>query len=239
MSVRKEKNTRGLLFIWADVDKDFRIEYQKWHNCEHMADRVTIPGFYVGRRYQGIGDAPDFLMLYETDDSKMLAGEAYLKAKNNPTPWTREIIKHFSNNGRNILSLVAIAGKNPPTEAPYLFIVRFDPETGSSEKVIDWYGEKLLSNIATVEGVYRGRLYEVDKEVSDIKTEEQNISGSEPGQQSFFALYEIASPDVPTSKNWRHAFENTEFCGNMKKRLHHVQEEFYWLDFTMYAPQTH
>jgi hypothetical protein len=43
-------------------------------------------GFHVGRRYRGIGEAPDFLMYYETEDSKVMAGKPYQLAINNPTP---------------------------------------------------------------------------------------------------------------------------------------------------------
>jgi hypothetical protein len=62
----KEKARKGLLTIWSDVDPDYRVEFQKWHTCEHIMERVSIPGFSVGRRYRGAGDAPDFLMCYET-----------------------------------------------------------------------------------------------------------------------------------------------------------------------------
>ncbi len=66
----KEKARKGLLTIWSDVDPDYRVQFQKWHNCEHIRERVAIPGFFVGRRYQGIGEAPHFLMCYETEDLK-------------------------------------------------------------------------------------------------------------------------------------------------------------------------
>lgn len=33
---------KGLLAIWADIDEDYRMEFEKWHNCEHMADRVKL-----------------------------------------------------------------------------------------------------------------------------------------------------------------------------------------------------
>ena len=72
----KEKARKGLLTIWSDVDPDYRVEFQKWHTCEHiMGTGRSMPGFFVGRRYRGIGEAPDFLMCYETDDSNVLSSE--------------------------------------------------------------------------------------------------------------------------------------------------------------------
>ena len=94
---KETKEAKGLLAIWADVEENYRIEYQKWHNCQHLTERVSIPGFKVGRRYHGIGDAPEFLMYYETDDSKVMAGAPYMHAINHPSPWTREAITHLKN----------------------------------------------------------------------------------------------------------------------------------------------
>ena len=82
--------SKGLMAFWTDIDEDYVLEFQKWHNCEHMTERVSIPGFHVGRRYRGIGNAPMFLITYETAGSEVLKSEAYMKALNSPTPWTKE-----------------------------------------------------------------------------------------------------------------------------------------------------
>jgi len=237
MSNPKERNTKGLLAIWADVDEDYRIEFQRWHNCEHMTERVTIPGFYVGRRYQGVSKAPDFLMMYETYDSKVMSSEPYLFAKNNPTAWTKKGLTHFKNGVRNIYYLVATAGKRPATEAPYILVLRFNLEVESKNEIIKWYSEEHLVELCTVPGVYRGRLYEVDAEVSNIKTTERSISGTGPGQQILLALYEISSLDLSTSKQWQGVLEGTDRSKKMLMKLEDLQEESYWLDFTMYAPE--
>ena len=36
---------------WAKFEKVILHKYIKWHNCEHMAERVSIPGFQNVRRY--------------------------------------------------------------------------------------------------------------------------------------------------------------------------------------------
>jgi len=236
MPTRNAGDMKGLLFICADVDENYRTELQKWHNCEHIRERVTTPGFHVGRRYQGIGNSPDFLMIYETYDARVLSSEPYLRAKNNPTPWTKEVISHFSNNRRNIYSLIAKEGGEPTPDAPYLFVCRFNIKSESRREVIEWNSEKYLPAICTTQGVYRGRLYEVDTEVSDIITAESKISGSKPNLQKFLATYEIGSLALPKSKTWQEASEKKTFKKeNLIKKLEDVQEELYWLDFVMYA----
>lgn len=236
MNAQRKRDAKGLLFIWADIDNDYRNEYEKWHNCEHIPERLMLPGFYAARRYKGLGTAPDYLMLYETYDLKVLASEPYLRAKNNPTPWTREAITHFRNNGRNILSLVAGSGEKPAIDAPYLFVIRFNPPSESKQEVITWYSEKQMPKLCNLSGVYQGRIYEVDLEISGILTAEQKISGSTYSRQMFLALFEIASPDLPTSKFWQQAHEDVDYTKQMVRQLEDRQEELYWLHFTMYSP---
>lgn len=228
---------KGLLVIWGDVDPDYRIEYQKWHNCEHMTERVSIPGFHVGRRYQGIGDAPEFLMYYETENSKVLASEPYLHRQNNPTPWTQEAILHIKNIVRAIYNLISSCGKKAPTEAAYIHLVKFNASPGSDEKTINWFSDSYLPEISALSGVHRARLYEMDDEVSNISTEERKIHGGGPGQQKFLAYYELASLDVVDSEVWKEASRGIGANGKIQIELQNVIRESYWLDFTMYAPK--
>jgi hypothetical protein len=228
---------KGLLVIWGDVDPDYRIEYQKWHNCEHMTERVSIPGFHVGRRYQGIGEAPEFLMYYETENSKILASEPYLHCQNNPTPWTQEAILHLKNIVRAIYSLISSFGKKAPTEAAYIHLVKFNATPDFDEKTIKWLGDSYLPEISTLPGVHRARLYEMDAEVSNISTEEIKMHGGGPGQQKFLAYYELASLDVVDSEAWKEAGKRIGANGKIQIELQNVIRESYWLDFTMYTPK--
>jgi hypothetical protein len=234
----KGKEAKGLLAIWADMDEDYRVEFERWHNCEHVPERVSIPGFYVGHRYQGIGDAPEFLMFYETLDSKTLGSEPYLRSLNNPTPWTHEAIRHFSNIVRTVYSLLGTAGKKPPIDAPYLFVHRFNAEPASERDVIRWYGEEYLPTVCGLPGVYRGRFYESDLETSNINTEERKVHRAESGEQRFLAIYEISSLDLCTGENRQGVPMDTDNSESMLKKLIHADREFYWHDFTMYSPDT-
>ena len=234
---KETKEAKGLLAIWADVDEDYRIEYQKWHNCQHMIERVSIPGFQVGRRYQGIGEAPDFLMYYETDDSKVMAGGSYMHAINHPTPWTREAITHLKNIVRSIYSLMSSAGQKAPTEACYLFLIRFNLKPGDENKLIQWFKEEHLSRVTAIPGVYRARLYEMDDDVSSISTEERKIHGGKAGLQKYLAFYEISGLDLLEGKEWKDSMEWVQ-DGAVSQKLENVQKESYWLDFSMYAPKS-
>jgi len=224
------KEARGLLAIWADVDKENLIEFQQWHNCQHVAERVSIPGFHVGRRYRGVGEAPDFLMYYETDDSKVMAGKGYQYAINHPTPWTREAITHVKNTVRAIYNLLLSTGEKALTEAPFTFSIKFNLEPGSEEQFLPLL-QKHSTKVLSILGIYRVRIFEMDDEVSNIRTEERKIHGGGPGQQRFLTFYEMAESGLPEGNAWKEAMEM------IGKSIRNVQTESYWLDFVMYAPR--
>ena len=84
-----EYEAMGLMAFWTDIEDENILDVQKWHNCEHVTERITIPGFLVGRRYRGV-EGHTYLMYYETTDTRVLNSEAYLTALNNSTPWTKK-----------------------------------------------------------------------------------------------------------------------------------------------------
>src|ERR1700709_1545586 len=120
----------GLMAFWADIDPDYVLRYQQWHNCEHMPERVAIPGFREGRRYRSMTSEPHFLMFYETDNTGVLASPAYMAALNAPTDWTREALPHFRKPVRSIYTHFATAGKAGQFTAPYMTTLRFDLPDG-------------------------------------------------------------------------------------------------------------
>lgn len=232
-----QEESKGLLAIWSDIDAAYHLEFEKWHNCEHMADRMTIPGFLVGYRYQGIGASPYSLMAYETADSSVLESEAYLRSKNNPTPWSREAFSHYRNTERMIYDLVACIGKRPATQAPYLLGVRFDPETENESKTVEALQEGFLARIAALPAVGRVRLYRVDEKISDIVTEERRIYGGVSKQrQRFLALAEISSAPLPENDICRHLCWEASQGAKAFNGIKHVTESRYWLRFVMQAP---
>jgi hypothetical protein len=228
---------KGLLAIWTDVDPDFRIEFQKWHNCEHITDRITLPGFFVGRRYQGTGDAPTFLMCYETDDAKVLASEPYLHAVNNPSPWSKKVIPRSKNLVRAIYTLLFSEGAKPPTEAPFLLLMKFNMDAGREEKILQWVQEEWLPKLCKIPGVYRGRLYRVDENVSLIQTAERKIHGGGPGQQKYLGFFETASLDVAETDAWQALQKEAGLKNEKNDKIWDVHDQSYWLDFVMYSPR--
>jgi len=113
-------NAQGMMAFWTDIDEVHVLRFQEWHNFEHMAERINIPGILVGRRYRGLDDAPMFFISYETTESAVFGMQPYMERIKNPTSWTREALPHFNNNIRNTYRLIACSGRQAPQEAPYI-----------------------------------------------------------------------------------------------------------------------
>jgi hypothetical protein len=232
------EEARGLLAIWARIDSDYVVEYRKWQNCQHMTERVTIPGFYSGSRYQGSLEDNYFLMMYETDDSKVMNSKSYLHAINNATSWTREALSHYHDTIRAIYRLICSYGEKPSTDAPYILAVKFDCESTAGINAIHPYQEKYMPDMCAARDIYRGRLYEVDFEVSNIKTSERKIHGAGPGRERYLAIFETASLDIIQSGSWKTAQMPDDRAAVEKiGKLENTSQELFWLDFTMHAPR--
>jgi hypothetical protein len=204
-------NAQGMMAFWTDIDADYVMRCQQWHNCEHMVERTGVPGFLVGRRKSG----------------------PYMERLNNPTPWTKEALTHFKNNMRNIYRLLACSGQQAPQEAPYALIYRFNIPAGA--EIADWYGSDLLPALQALPGVFRARLFEVDEEISNIKTAERNIYGGGPGEQKYLAYFEMSQSDIHRSPQWKAVVQAAPYAEKLAG-LQNVFEEVSWLEFVMYSP---
>ncbi len=230
---------QGLLAIWANIDPSYTHDFRQWHNCEHIPERVNIPGFHVGHRYQALDDARDFFMVYETEAAEVMRSEPYLHAQNHPTPWTRQSVSHFRDPLRTIYSLVAQTGDKPLLDAPYLLLVRSNPpdRPDGANEVAQWYATEHLPRLTAVEGVYRARLYRAESEISRIMTAERQVHGAAAGSQQFLAMYDMRAPDIANSDAWREAARGTAWSAAMVAALRDVERERYWLDFALWAPR--
>ncbi len=82
----------GILAIWNNCAPGHEDEYEHWYQTEHLPERLAIPGFLRGRRYETLGAGPRFFTYYETASPAVLGSAAYLERGNNPTPATTRIM---------------------------------------------------------------------------------------------------------------------------------------------------
>jgi len=98
-------NTKGILAIWNDCAIGHADEYEAWYQSEHLPQRLSVPGFYSGRRYEALTPGPKFFTYYEVENPAVLTSQEYLEVLENPTPATRRIMKQaFLNMNRTVCS---------------------------------------------------------------------------------------------------------------------------------------
>lgn len=217
----------GLMAFWMEIDRAYLQRFREWHNCEHAAERVSIPGFVSGQRYAARERDDAFLIFYETESTAVLGSEAYQAALNRPTPWTKESLAHFRNPARTIYTLTETHGAPPPVPAPYVASLRFNLPGGGLEELKGM----LLRAPAAADLVARVRLYAMDEAISGIMTSERKIYGGGPGKQQYLALYEILRPFDELAGGTLPERAALEAAG-----LQDLFLDRFWLEFALRAP---
>ena len=101
---------QAVVAIWNGMEPGLEDEFLNWHVHEHIPDRVALPGFQRGRRYVAIDGSPRFFNFYEAESLAAVTSEAYLAALNQPTPWTEQVMRHFTQMSRTVCGVAASAG---------------------------------------------------------------------------------------------------------------------------------
>jgi hypothetical protein len=101
----------GILAIWNDCAPGAAADYEQWYMREHFPERLGVPGFRTGRRYEAMAGEPRFFTYYEVDSPAVLVSPAYRERLQNPTPWTRGIMQSaFRNMTRTVCERTASFG---------------------------------------------------------------------------------------------------------------------------------
>ena len=103
---------RGVLAIWNDCGENREEEYETWYLGEHFFERISIPGFHYGRRYEAMEDGPRYFTHYITETPDILTSEAYQLRLDNPTKMTRAVMSGVMINvNRTVCRQVAVEGQ--------------------------------------------------------------------------------------------------------------------------------
>jgi hypothetical protein len=146
--------------MWWDVPREAQSEWEEWHTCEHMPERLAIPGFLRGSRWVC---ESSYFVLYELEDAATLTGPAYLERLNNPTPWSRKMMPHHKNMVRSLCLVRAGYGDGV---ASAMATIRFSPGDG-------------MATLPSGKGVTGARL--LQSQPLPATTEEQRIRGGDAG----------------------------------------------------------
>jgi hypothetical protein len=168
---------RGVLAIWHTITPEGEAEYWRWHDREHIPERVGVPGFLRGRRYRGLEWSLEYLDFYEVMEAETLRSAPYLARLNDPTPWTRRVVPHFRDVLRLGYRVLASQGRG---QGGVLLTQRLGP-AAEGPAAAQWLLGPGMAAVADVTGVVAVHLLEAVHEVTSIATEEKKLRG--PGDR--------------------------------------------------------
>jgi hypothetical protein len=167
----------GVLAIWNSISPEGEDDFYRWHNTEHIPERVAVPGFLRGRRYLSTTRPHDYFTLYETESVETIRSGPYLARLNDPTPWTRRVLPHFRDTARIGCRVAASWGRG---QGGGLLALRWHP-SGPPDGVRAW-AETDLSVVRQLTGIVGVHVLEPVPETTAIQTVEKQIRGVQPGE---------------------------------------------------------
>jgi hypothetical protein len=85
----------GILAIFNNVAPGREAEFEEWFQHEHLAERLAVPGFLIGRRHEAVSGLPRYFNFYVTQSVEVLKSAAYLVRLDDPTPMTRMVMSEI------------------------------------------------------------------------------------------------------------------------------------------------
>jgi hypothetical protein len=187
-----KKKGAGLLMVWCDVPADKEPDFNRWYTEEHLAERMSIPGFLSAARYEAVKGGPKHLAVYELENAGVIESEAYKKVASNPTEWTRRsgpqaVATTVIRNVYSMISPKAVSERDVHRGmAPALQIGRMDVPAANDAEWNEWYSTIYVPNYEKVPGVIRGRRYRAVE-----------------GEPRYLTFYEFEHPKVSESDAWK------------------------------------
>lgn len=160
----------GILAIWNDIAPEGLAHYERWFNREHLMERVEVPGFRFGRRYEAVSGADRrFFAFYEVDGPAVLTSAAYLERLNSPTSWTHEVMLSFRNMVRTVCEVRATAGNLIGSHA---VVLRADADMAPTPAA-----DAFVRDLAAEGGIARVQLWTAAGNQTRADTAEMKVRG--------------------------------------------------------------
>jgi hypothetical protein len=122
----------GLLILWNRITAEDDAGFNAWYEDEHLAERLSVPGFLSARRYRDVAEPLAYCAVYETGDVAVLDSAAYRARLADPTPRTRAIMPRFLDMTRAACRVVSDSAPGTPAAAHLLIVSLTAPWAGAS-----------------------------------------------------------------------------------------------------------
>jgi hypothetical protein len=88
----------AVLAFFHDIVAGREAEFEEWFQHEHLPERIAIPGFVMGRRYEAVSANRSYFHFYAIRSVEDLKSDAYIARVNEPTPLTRTVMSEITKN---------------------------------------------------------------------------------------------------------------------------------------------
>jgi len=150
----------GMLFVATDVAAQDEADFNQWYDREHVEERVRVPGFLSGTRYQALQGGRKYLGLYKTESLASFTSAAYRAAFTQQTPWSVASLDKMRDPMRRVCAVEAVTGQGCGS---HLAIITLEPaESERLKNAITHLG----SMLADQPGFVRSSLLAPDVELS-------------------------------------------------------------------------
>ena len=160
--------------MWWNVAASARTEFHDWHSKEHLPERLSIPGFLRGSRWESTDGGGDFFVIYELETYETLTSEAYLMRLNSPTPWSTRMMPCHRNMMRSQCRVMASSGAGVAT---YMTTLRLSPQQRRDAELASFLRME-LEGLANRAGVTGAHLLRTETPQAAL-TREQQIRGGD------------------------------------------------------------
>ena len=183
----------AFLALWHDIEPASQEAYMEWHTREHMPERLSIPGFLVGKRLIN-HDVPRYRYgtIYTGRDVEVFRSPAYMQRLNDPTPWSNVVQPGFRNFLRVACDRLASSGIG---DGGAMATIRLDLAAGSEGRLRNG-AAGLCEALLGVTGAGGAHVGLARSEVSGIATRETSLR---PGmnEEGFDAVVLVEGSGLP------------------------------------------
>jgi len=159
--------------MWWNVADEHLSEFHEWHSKEHLPERLSIPGFERGSRWQREGGG-QFFVIYELTDYEILVSDGYRARLNNPTRWSTAMMPLHRDMVRSQCRVVASHGRGVAT---YMSTIRLSPDSQRADE-LEKHLSRTLAGAPESFGITGAHLLRTETP-SAPATREQQIRGAD------------------------------------------------------------
>lgn len=161
---------KGIMAFWTDIAPRAENDFNEWYNRQHLLERVDVPGFRNGARYQSVGGKPKYFTFYEADEVGTFQSRAYKRRLNSPTDWTRKVMPKMRDVTRTVCRL---RHRESRGRGAFATTIRLSPADGRRRELETWLAKTALPAVAKERGIVGGQFWIADLEATGGGTTEQ------------------------------------------------------------------